>query len=81
VIVWDGAGDESPKYDTDRVAWMKDRFAKGGIQTMFVSQMKRPLNGVQYYIAGDGHPNGTAYALLAQSIFDFCGEADCLKRF
>lgn len=80
VIVWDGGPGEIPQYDADRVAWIKDRLAKDGIQTLFVSQMKPPLNGVEYYIAGDGHPNGTAYAALAQNIFDYCHKVDCLRH-
>jgi len=80
VVVWDTGLYEPTKYDVARATWIRDSLAKSGIASISVSQIVPKLQGADYYIAGDGHPNPVAYAAVAEAIFRFCNDTNCLKR-
>jgi hypothetical protein len=79
VIVWDMGLNAPNSNEIARTAWIRDNLMKSGIPNIPVSQIKPQLQGADYYIPGDGHPNPAAYAAVAEAIFKYFSNTGNLK--
>jgi hypothetical protein len=80
VIFWDSFPRTPPQHETVRAAWLRENLTKSGIANLPVSEMVPPLQGSEYYIAGDGHPNATAYLAAAAALFKYCNDKALFKE-
>lgn len=78
VVIWD-SGDRE-RQELARAEWMRSALTRAGIASISTSQMTPPLRDPLYYIAGDGHPSLSAYAVVAKAILDRCNEIKCFVR-
>jgi hypothetical protein len=79
VVVWDAGMTPRSQIEKARMAWLADGLSKAGIAHFSVSEIAPPLQGPPYYIAGDGHPNRTAYAAVAKAIVAHCSKIGCFE--
>jgi len=80
VIFWDSFPSTPPQHELVRAAWLRENLTKSGIVNLPVSKMGPPLQGSEYYIASDGHPNAAAYLAAAAALFGYCNDTACLKE-
>src|SRR5262249_2766238 len=67
VILWDAHGNS----DRTTADWIAQNLRQNQIPLLQLSTSLPSLEADDYYIPGDGHPNGRAYAVVARALNSF----------